>query len=101
MVPYITITSEEFETASANFAAMAGKIRELLKDVKSEVKRIESVWDGADQDPFFMNYREMAKTLDQLPEVIAGISYELREMAQMCMSCVYAAPEYFCNKLLQ
>ena len=82
MAARITITPEELRTASTNFANKAGEIREVLSYLRSEVNRLESTWDGAAQDQFFMTYEEMAKTLDQFPEVVDGISQQLSAVAQ-------------------
>lgn len=82
MAARITITPEELRTASTNFANKAGEIREILSYLRSEVNRLESTWDGAAQDQFFMTYEEMAKTLDQFPEVVDGISQQLSAVAQ-------------------
>lgn len=82
MAARITITPEELRTASTNFATKAGEIRELLEYLRSEVNRLESTWDGAAQDQFFMTYEEMSKTLDQFPEVVDGISQQLSAVAQ-------------------
>ena len=79
MAARITITPEELRTASTNFATKAGEILEYLK---SEVNRLESTWDGAAQDQFFMTYEEMAKTMAQFPEVVDGISQQLSAVAQ-------------------
>ena len=78
----ITITPEELRTASTNFGNKAGEIREILEYLRSEVNRLESTWDGAAQDQFFITYEEMAKTLDQFPEVVDGISQQLSAVAQ-------------------
>jgi WXG100 family type VII secretion target len=82
MAARITITPEELRTASTNFANKAGEVREILEYLRSEVNRLESTWDGAAQDQFFMTYEEMAKTLDQFPEVVDGISQQLSAVAQ-------------------
>lgn len=82
MAARITITPEELRTASTNFANKAGEIREILEYLRSEVNRLESTWDGAAQDQFFITYEEMAKTLDQFPEVVDGISNQLSTVAQ-------------------
>jgi len=82
MAARITITPEELRTSSTNFANKAGEIREILSYLRSEVNRLESTWDGAAQDQFFMTYEEMAKTLDQFPEVVDGISQQLSAVAQ-------------------
>ena len=82
MAGRITITPEELRTASTNFANKAGEIREILEYLRSEVNRLESTWDGAAQDQFFMTYEEMAKTMDQFPEVVDGISQQLSAVAQ-------------------
>ena len=82
MAARITITPEELRTASTNFANKAGEVREILEYLRSEVNRLESTWDGAAQDQFFMTYEEMAKTLDQFPEVVYGISQHLSAVAQ-------------------
>lgn len=82
MAARITITPEELRTASTNFANKAGEIREILEYLRSEVNRLESTWDGAAQDQFFMTYEEMAKTMDQFPEVVDGISQQLSAVAQ-------------------
>lgn len=55
MVARITITSEELRTASTNFANKAGEIRKILEYLRSEVNRLESTWDGAAQDQFFIH----------------------------------------------
>ncbi len=82
MAARITITPEELRTSSTNFANKAGEIREILEYLRAEVNRLESTWDGAAQDQFFMTYEEMAKTLDQFPEVVDGISQQLSAVAQ-------------------
>lgn len=82
MAARITISPEELRTASSNFANKAGEIREILEYLRSEVNRLESTWDGAAQDQFFMTYEEMAKTLDQFPEVVDGLSQQLNAVAQ-------------------
>lgn len=82
MAARITITPEELRTSSTNFANKAGEIREILSYLRSEVNRLESTWDGAAQDQFFMTYEELAKTLDQFPEVVDGISQQLSAVAQ-------------------
>ena len=82
MAARITITPEDLRTASTNFANKAGEVREILEYLRSEVNRLESTWDGAAQDQFFMTYEEMAKTLDQFPEVVDGISQQLSAVAQ-------------------
>ena len=82
MAARITITPEELRTAPTNFANKAGEVREILEYLRSEVNRLESTWDSAAQDQFFMTYEEMAKTLDQFPEVVDGISQQLSAVAQ-------------------
>jgi len=82
MAARITISPEELRTASTNFANKAGEIREILQYLRGEVSRLESTWDGAAQDQFFMSYEEMAKTLDQFPEVVDGLSQQLSAVAQ-------------------
>ena len=82
MAARITITPEELRTTSTNFANKAGEIREILEYLRSEVNRLESTWDGAAQDQFFMTYEEMAKTMAQFPEVVDGISQQLSAVAQ-------------------
>lgn len=82
MAARITITPEELRTASTNFSNKAGEIREILEYLRSEVNRLEDTWDGAAQDQFFMTYEEMAKTLDQFPDVVDGISQQLSAVAQ-------------------
>jgi WXG100 family type VII secretion target len=82
MAARITITPEELRTASTNFSNKASEVREILEYLRSEVNRLESTWDGAAQDQFFITYEEMAKTLDQFPEVIDGLSSQLSAVAQ-------------------
>lgn len=82
MAARITITPEELRTASTNFANKASEIREILEYLRAEVNRLESTWDGAAQDQFFMTYEEMAKTMAQFPEVVDGISQQLSAVAQ-------------------
>lgn len=82
MAARITISPEELRTSSTNFANKAGEIREILDYLRNEVDRLESTWDGAAQDQFFMTYEEMAKSLDQFPEVVDGISQQLSAIAQ-------------------
>lgn len=78
----ITITPEELRTSSTNFANKAGEIREILEFLRNEVNRLESTWDGAAQNQFFITYEEMAKTMAQFPEVVDGISQQLTSIAQ-------------------
>lgn len=82
MAARITITPKELRTASSNFTTKAGEIREILTYLRNEVNRLESTWDGAAQDQFFITYEEMAKTMDQFPEAVNGISQQLSAVAQ-------------------
>lgn len=81
MAARITITPEELRTASSNFQTKAGEVREILDYLRSEVNRLESTWDGAAQDQFFVAYEEMNKTLASFPEVIEGIGTQLTAVA--------------------
>lgn len=82
MAARITITPEDLRTASTNFSNKAGEIREILNYLRSEVNRLESSWDGAAQDQFFMTYEEMSKNLEQFPEVVDGLGQALSSVAQ-------------------
>lgn len=82
MAARITITPEELRTSSTNFANKAGEIREILEYLRNEVNNLQSTWEGAAQDQFFMTYEEMATTLDQFPDVVDGISQQLSSVAQ-------------------
>ena len=82
MAARITITPEELRTSSTNFANKAGEIREILDYLRNEVNNLQSTWEGAAQDQFFMTYEEMATTLDQFPDVVDGISQQLSSVAQ-------------------
>lgn len=81
MAERILITPAELRTASTNFANKANEIREILTYLRGEVSRLEDSWDGAAQDQFFATYEEMAKTLDQFPEVIDGMGQQLNAVA--------------------
>lgn len=82
MAARITITPEELRTASDNFKTKAGEIREILQYLQNEVTKLESTWDGAAQDQFFLSYEELAKTLDQFPDVVDGLGQQLSAVAQ-------------------
>jgi len=82
MASRITITPEELRTAAGNFTTKAGEVTEILQFLKNEVNRLESTWDGAAQDQFFLAFSEMCKTLDQFPQVLEGISGQLSGVAQ-------------------
>lgn len=81
MAARITITPEELRTASSNFATKAGELREILTYLRQQVNSLESTWDGAAQDQFFLTFEEMAKTMDQFPEVVDGIGQQLTAVA--------------------
>lgn len=82
MAARITITPEELRNSSTNFATKASEIREILQYLRTEVNRLESTWDGAAQDQFFMTYEEMEKNMAQFPEVVDGIGQQLSAVAQ-------------------
>lgn len=82
MADRITVTPSELRTASTNFNTKAGEIREVLTYLRNEVNRLESTWDGAAQDQFFMSYEDMSKTLAQFPDVVEGISKQLTSVAE-------------------
>lgn len=81
MADRITITPEELRTASGNFSTKASEIVEILSYLRTEVDNLQSTWDGAAQDQFFVSYEEMAKTMDQFPEILEGISTQLTSVA--------------------
>lgn len=81
MAARITITPEELRTASTNFANKAGELREILNYLRQQVTSLEATWDGAAQDQFFITFEEMAKTMEQFPEVVDGIGTQLTAVA--------------------
>ena len=67
----IALTTEELRGASTNFSTKAGELRELLNYLRQQVNSLESTWDGAAQNQFFVTFDEIAKNMDQIPEAIS------------------------------
>jgi len=82
MADRITITPQELRTAATKFNAKAEEVVGILKDLMTEVTNLESTWDGAAQDEFFAQYRELQTPLNQFPEVLNGIASQLEAVAQ-------------------
>ena len=77
----IALTTEELRGASTNFSTKAGELRELLNYLRQQVNSLESTWDGAAQNQFFVTFDEIAKNMDQIPEAIENIGNQLSAVA--------------------
>jgi WXG100 family type VII secretion target len=82
MANRISITPEELRTAAGNFTTKAGEVTDIITFLQGEVSRLESTWDGAAQDQFFLAFTDMTKVLQQFPEVCNGITGQLNAVAQ-------------------
>lgn len=82
MADRITITPQELLDAASTFTQQAGDIKDILSSLRTLVDNLESTWDGAAQDQFFIAYEEMNTTLEQFPEVLEGIGTQLTTVAQ-------------------
>ena len=82
MADRITITPSELRDASSQFNTKADEIEQILNDLKSLVDNLESTWDGAAQDQFFIMYDEMHPELAKIAEeVLPGIANTLTSIA--------------------
>lgn len=77
----IALTTEELRSASTNFSTKAGELRELLNYLRQQVNSLESTWEGAAQNQFFVTFDEIAKNMDQIPEAIENIGNQLSAVA--------------------
>ena len=82
MAARITITPEELRTSATLFTTKSGEVTDIISALQGEVNRLESTWDGAAQNQFFQAFQEMAKVLQQFPEVCNGITGQLNTVAQ-------------------
>ncbi|MBC8060241.1 MAG: WXG100 family type VII secretion target, partial [Clostridiaceae bacterium] len=78
----ITITPEELRTSASNFTAKSGQVTDIITFLQNEVSRLESTWEGAAQDQFFLAFTDMVKVLQQFPEVCNGVTGQLNTVAQ-------------------
>lgn len=95
MAARITITPEELRNASTFFGQKAEDISTMLEALRHEVDNLESTWEGAAQDQFFLAYEEMAKNLQSFPEIVAGISQQLASVADTLESTDQAIADSF------
>lgn len=77
----IALTTEELKSTSTNFTTKAGELRELLNYLRQQVNSLESTWDGAAQNQFFVSFDEIAKNMDQIPDMIENIGGQLLTVA--------------------
>lgn len=82
MASRIMITPEELRDSSSKFTQKSGEVTEIINFLSNEVQSLESTWDGAAQDQFFIAFNEMKEVLKQFPEVLNGISAQLSMVAQ-------------------
>ena len=79
----ITITPSELRSSAANFTNKAEEIEGIWTYLQTEVNNLESTWDGAAQDRFFLMYNELQPSLKQISEqVLPGIASALEAVAQ-------------------
>jgi WXG100 family type VII secretion target len=76
------ITPEELRTSASKFTAKSGEVAGIIKMLQNEVRQLESTWEGAAQSQFFQAFIEMAKTLEQFPQVCDGVTGQLNSVAQ-------------------
>lgn len=81
MADRITITPEELRSSSSTFASKAEEVKTILDTLSTEVDNLSESWAGAAQSQFFEAYEEMKETLNQFPNVLEGISKQLKVVA--------------------
>lgn len=83
MAERITITPNELRVSSSNLRAKADDISSILQYVLYEVRNLESTWDGAAQDAFFIQFNELHSVLKQYPEILQGMASQLDVVASI------------------
>lgn len=77
----IRIEPGELINISQGINTKGEDIDNILKQLDSQIKSVESVWEGAAQNTFFQQYESMLPTLKQFPSVIQSISKQLKSVA--------------------
>ena len=77
----IALTPEELRGVATNFATKAGELREIFNYMRQQVSSLDSTFEGQTKTAFFASYEEIAKSMDQIPDVVDGLGTQLTAVA--------------------
>lgn len=81
MAGRIKVTPQELRSSSKLFKTNANNTSAMLKKLTSEVNKLSGAWEGAAQNAFFQQYRELQPSLNKFVSVLEGISNQLSDVA--------------------
>lgn len=82
MATRIAITPQELYDASAQFNQKADEIRDIITYMRQQIASLDGSWEGAAKTQYFVNFDEMGKMLDSIPEGTDGIANLLNTIAK-------------------
>lgn len=77
----IALTPEELRGVASNFTAKAGELREIFNYMRQQVQSLDGTFEGNAKTAFFSTYEEIAKNMDQIPDVVDGLGTQLNTVA--------------------
>lgn len=81
MAGRIKVTPQELRSSSKLFKTNANNTSAMLKKLTSEVNKLSGAWEGAAQNAFFQQYKELQPSLNKFVSVLEGISGQLSDVA--------------------
>lgn len=82
MATRIAITPQELYDASAQFNQKANEIRDIINYMRQQIASLDGSWEGAAKTQYFVNFDEMGKMLDSIPEGTDNIANVLNNIAK-------------------
>lgn len=82
MATRIAITPQELYDASAQFNQKANEIRDIINYMRQQIASLDGSWEGAAKTQYFVNFDEMGKMLDSIPEGTDNIANVLNNIVK-------------------
>jgi WXG100 family type VII secretion target len=79
----IVMTPEELRSSARSIDGNRDTIVNTLAELDSTINSVTAGWKGASQCSFLESYEEMKKILANFPDVLEGISTQLKTSAQI------------------
>jgi WXG100 family type VII secretion target len=77
----IRITPEELRDASTFISGKGQEVAQDIESLKAKVNEVTNTWEGAAQSSFISSFLSLEDLFKQFPEIIEGISSQLKAAA--------------------
>jgi len=78
----IKLTPDQLRSMADIFRERSSNVKDMLQYLSTEVENIGSLWDGAAQGSYFIQFLELQEPLSKFPQALDGIACTLDNVAE-------------------